>query len=689
VGGPPPWELGTLSTYWSSDGFEGSAPVAAVAAGGRIMSTTRASTVTGMRESAAVDGPRRKWPDLLRFTLGPVIAFLIVLDAVNGGGSPPSVRSVAALLVWWGLLMGAAFSLGPLARVPRIAVACAGLLLALALFTALSMAWAPSAERAFGEFDRVLLYAGVVLLPVVFARRGDAGRWADGMAGAAAVVALLAVGQRLFPGIFPSDHLADVLPNAATRLSYPLGYWNGLAIFAGLGLPLLLRVAVSARTPLVRGAAILPMPAIAATMYLSSSRGGVAVGVVAALVFAVLSGRVRALAALVATAVGSAGAIAVLSARPVLVDGPFGTSKGESAGVEAALLIAAIAVICAVAYMALTAAFSERLRVPLVAWLVLAVLGAGAVIAANPGKRIDEFKAPPPAQTIPGAIPVDTHLSSGSGSGRWQFWSAAIDEFSKHPLRGGGAGSFEPWWAQHGTLDWFVRNAHSLWLETLAELGLIGLLLVVAPFVLGLGAGLSRLRRGAGHDRTTIAALVAVLAGFALGAALDWIWQLPAVAALALLSLGLLVGPATASTPGADRPPRLRFSVRVAIVLGAWIVLCAQAIPFLASQEVSASQRAAGDRNLARAIDRAQSAVAIQPWAATPRLQLALVREEAGQIDLARRDVGAAIARDDQDWRLQIVAARLAVKGGDIPAGRRYLSRARALNPRSRLLRSP
>src|SRR4051812_32075632 len=192
--GGSPCEVGTLSTYWSSDGFDGSAPEAAVAAGGRSMSTTNASTATGMRVNARPEGPRRRWPDLLRFTLGPLIAFLIVLDAVNGGGSPPAVRSVAALLVWWGLLMGVAFSLGPLARVPRIAVACAGLLLAFALLAAISMAWAPSGERAFGEFDRVLLYTGVMLLPVVFARPGDGGRWADGMAGAAAVVAFLAVG---------------------------------------------------------------------------------------------------------------------------------------------------------------------------------------------------------------------------------------------------------------------------------------------------------------------------------------------------------------------------------------------------------------------------------------------------------------------------------------------------------------
>jgi hypothetical protein len=645
-----------------------------------------------MRRAARSEGPRRRWPDLLRFTLAPFIAFLIVLDAVNGGGSPLAVRSVAALLVWWGLLTALAFGLGPRAPVPRTALLCAGLLIALALLAGLSTSWSPSAERAFGELDRLLLYAGLVLLPVVFARPGDAARWADGMAIATVVVALLAVGQRAFPGIFPSDHLADVLPNAATRLSYPLGYWNGLAIFVALGLPLLLRAAVGSPRALVRGAAIAPIPIIAATTYLSSSRGGVLVGLVAVAVFVVAAGRLRGLVAVGVGGVGSAAAVAVLAARPVLVNGPFETSSGESAGAEAAILIAGICLLCGLAYMALAAALSERVRVPVAVWVVLAIVAVGGLVAANPGKRIDDFKAPPPAETVPGAIPVDTHLSSGNGSGRWQFWSAALHEFSEHPLAGGGAGSYEPWWAQHGTLDWFVRNAHSLWLETLAELGILGLLLLAAPFVLGLGAGVARLRRRAASDRGATAALLAVVAGFAVGAALDWIWQLPAIAALAMLSLGLLTGPATAgaaTATAAAAPPRLRFGLRAAGVVAAWVVLCAQAIPFLAGQEVDASQRAASDGDLPQALDRARSAVAIQPWASSPRLQLALVQEENGRIDLARRELGAAIARDEQDWRLQLVASRLAVKAGDIPGARRYLARAHALNPRSRLLRTP
>jgi hypothetical protein len=506
---------------------------------------------------------------------------------------------------------------------------------------------------------------------------------------ATVVVGLLAVGQRLFPGIFPSDHLADVLPNAATRLSYPLGYWNGLAIFVALGIPLLLRVAVTARSPLWRAAAVAPAPVIAATMYLSSSRGGVVVAVAAGVLFAVLSGRVRAMLALAVAAAGSAGAIAVLAARPALVDGPFRTSGAESSGVEAALLILAICLLCGLVYAALTIMVSERLQVPRLVWGVLAVVAVAAVVAANPAARVREFKAPPPPQTGVAAIPVDSHLSSGSGSGRWQFWQAALDQFSNNPVTGGGAGSYESWWAQHGTLDWFVRNAHSLWLETLGELGVIGLLLVAGAFAVGLAAGLSRLRSAAGAERTTIAALLAVVAGFALGAALDWVWQLPAVAALAMLSLGLLVGPATARDPVQPEPRRVRFGARAAIVLAAWAVLCAQAIPFLASEEVSASQRAAARGDLSQALERARSAEAIQPWAASPRLQIALVHEEAGRVDLARQDIAGAMERSSRDWRLELVASRLAVKAGDIPAARQALARVRALNPRSRLLRTP
>jgi Flp pilus assembly protein TadD len=107
----------------------------------------------------------------------------------------------------------------------------------------------------------------------------------------------------------------------------------------------------------------------------------------------------------------------------------------------------------------------------------------------------------------------------------------------------------------------------------------------------------------------------------------------------------------------------------------------------LASEEVSASRSAAARGDLGQALERAQSAEAIQPWATSPHLQLALVREEAGQLVQARSEIEAAIVRDQTDWRLRLVAARLAAKAGDAVAARAALARARELNPRSRLLR--
>jgi O-antigen ligase len=616
-----------------------------------------------------------------------LIASLIVVEAVNGSGSSPAARSVAAILVWWALLGAVAFSLAPREPIPRAAIACAGLLGALALFAALSTGWAPSAERAFSEANRIALYTGMLLLPVLLARRGDAGGWADGMALAIVVVAALALGYRLFPGLFPDDGLAEQLPNAATRLSYPLGYWNGLGIFIGLGFPLLLRAAVVARTALWRAAAVAPMPVMGGAIYLTSSRGGVAVAIVASAAFVVLLGQVRGVLALTIGAAGSVAAGAVLAARSPLVDGPFGSAAAKDAGLEAAALIAAICLVSALLYALASNAVALRTALPRLVWPLLALVLVAGVIAADPAERVRTFKAEPAVEEAPGAAPVGGHLASGGGSGRWQFWKAAADQWEEHPIAGDGAGSFEPWWAQHGTLDWFVRNAHSLWLETLGELGVVGFLLLVGVFGVGVAAGLARLRGQVDEERATVAALLALVLGFVLGAAIDWIWQLPAVAALGLVSLGLLTGPATLPRLRGERGLEVSFGVRAVLVLVAWIAICAQALPFLASEEVAASQRAAARGELAEAVERADSARAIQPWAASPRLQLALLHEETGEIRRARRDIAAAIARDESDWRLRLVASRLSIKAGDVAAARRALARARALNPRSHLLR--
>jgi O-antigen ligase len=105
---------------------------------------------------------------------------------------------------------------------------------------------------------------------------------------------------------------------------------------------------------------------------------------------------------------------------------------------------------------------------------------------------------------------------------RASYWSAARATVAAHPLGGTGAGTFG---VVHHQAP-YARDAHSLYLQAFSELGVAGLLLVVALFAFPLALAI---RRG-------LAAPAAGLVVFAFHAGVDWDWQLPAVtlAALAL-----------------------------------------------------------------------------------------------------------------------------------------------------------
>ena len=600
-----------------------------------------------------------------------------------GGGASIEHTSLAAGLVWWTVLVAAALGLWPVARVPRTALAACGLLGAFALWTAVSIAWAPSAERAVAELGRVLLYLGAFVAVVLATHRAEGAAWADGLAAGVSIACALALAQRLVPGFASDGGIALLLREAAVRLSYPVGYWNGLGIFAALALPLLLRAASAERPALACGLALLPVPLVVAVVYLTSSRGGAAAGIAGIAVFLLLGARrLAAGLALAVAAAGAGGVLAVLAARPALVDGPLTGAVAEDQGPGAALLVAAIclataavhAVLCTVAPARLPVSARVR-RAAVGAALALALLG---VLAADPRQRVEAFKAPPAA--LDDADFVRTHLFSGGGSGRWQFWDSALDQLAEAPLAGGGAGSFEPWWAQHGGLAYFVRNAHSLWLETLGELGIVGGLLLVGAFAAGLLALPRRLASADDGERALAAALAAVVVAFALGAALDWVWQLPVVALVALSCLALL------TSSDAARPPARRRGGRIALAAVALAAFGLSALAWLADAELRASRAATAAWSLQEAADRAARARALAPWAASPWLQLALVAERDGDLAASRAAIGEAIEREPENWRLRVVAARTATEDGAVRDARAALAAARRLNPRSLLL---
>jgi hypothetical protein len=615
--------------------------------------------------------------------------------AFDGGTYRLESRNTFAIALWWTLLVAVGLGLWPATRVPRATLVTGGLLAGFTLVAGASILWAESAEKALTEFNRAALYVGVFLMAVLAATRATVGRWADGLAIGIAGVGLLAVASRFFPDVFPAGDVPRFLPATYTRLSYPVNYWNGLAILVGIGTPLLLRAAVASERAVWRGLAVVPLPVVAAVTFLASSRGGVAVAVTGAVAFVVLTERRWAAAGGIAVgALGSAAVIGVLLARDAVVNGPFESAAAAAQGRSAALLVALICAAGGVAYGVASRYVGGRLELrPMVGRLATALVVIAAlagVAASDPVERFQTFKAPPAELRGAESDFIKAHLLSGNGSGRWQFWGAALDEFETAPVWGRGAGSYEAWWAQHGSVAMFVRDAHSLYLETLGELGLLGFALVAGAFAVGISSALMRLRPG--DDRTTIAALTAAFLAFAVGVGIDWMWELTAVSVVGMVCLGLLTGPATAvpARPRVarddERPPaRRRFAVgAVALVLG-WLVICAEAIPLLAQMKLNDSQEAVAGGDGEDALSDALAARALQPWAASPYLQLALVHEEMGELPAARDWIGEAIDRDSEDWRLWLVAARIETKAGSPEDAERSLRRAAELNPRSPL----
>ena len=137
------------------------------------------------------------------------------------------------------------------------------------------------------------------------------------------------------------------------------------------------------------------------------------------------------------------------------------------------------------------------------------------------------------------AIPVLVVVAAKPSLGvRSAYWRAAISDARAHPLAGSGAGSFDDYWTRHRTVDVGVQDAHSLYLETLAELGLVGFVLLVGALVPPLIAV------GAARSDPNVAIAAAGYIAFLVHAGLDWDWEMPATTLTGLACAAALLAAA-------------------------------------------------------------------------------------------------------------------------------------------------
>lgn len=617
---------------------------------------------------------------------------LIVYLSLKGGGYDSIVRNQLGLAIWWFVLAGALAGVLPLTRLNRASYIAGGVFLAFTGWMALSLTWSESPERTLADVGRVATFAGVLVLALLTRGPRATRRTVAAVGTGIAIVALIALASRIQPGWFPesAQQTDDLFFSSSTsRLAYPLNYWNGVAILIAIGLPLVLHVATSVRSTLVAALSAAALPAMALTSYLTYSRAGVFTALAALVVFiAFAHDRIPRLVSLTVTGAGSAILIAAVAQRPELADGVLNSSAALEQGDEMLRLTLAVCAGVGLVQAALTLFFNSELRpaatqiphraarIATIAAAVLAMLAAFAFDAPGHASNLwDEFKRSD--STGAGA----ERLQSFSGNMRYELWEIAATQYGTDPFKGTGSGTYENWFHRDKEAGGFVRDAHSLYMETLAELGIAGLALLLAFIVAVFAAAGILMKQAAAERRTQLAAALAGCTAFCLGAGVDWMWELAVVPVAFLLLAASLLG---AGGPGGRRArgrhARLGLAPRLGLGVAAVAAIVAISIPLITSSLVRQSQAQAAAGNFAGALASASDAAAINPAASTPELQRALVLEAVGSLDRAAVAARTAAGADPGNWRPWQALARIEAKRGNLRAATRAASRSAALN---------
>ena len=446
--------------------------------------------------------------------------------AFFSGGYFDSARSWAGLVTWALVVVAVIADPGAVPRARASWLALGGLAL-LGGWTLLSMLWAPLAGSAYHAGQIVLLYLGALLAAVLLLRRRPAQRAVEpALAAGALIVTGYGISERLVPGVL---HFARSL-SAQGRLEQPLTYWNAMGELAALGFVLSARVAGDEERPRVlRAAAAAAAAPLGLGLYLSFSRGALfacVAGLVALIVAAPRRPQLQALSVSVL-----AGALSAVAAAPFKGVTSLGGSLAvrERQGAIVLVLVVLIAGLAGAAqwYLARRGARGALRLARHAGWIALIVVCAGLAVAIVVGSK--ESASRP--------------LSPGAGryvtlqSNRYAYWRVAFRAFEHEPLRGVGAGGWAVWWLRYRPFDDFAQDAHSLPLQTLAELGVVGIVLLAAFFA---GIGLAA-RRAHLRFPGLAAGPLAGFVTYAAHAPLDWDWQMPAVTLIGIVLAGSLL----------------------------------------------------------------------------------------------------------------------------------------------------
>ena len=467
----------------------------------------------------------RNW--VLAGSVTALIALPTVL-AFFSGGFFDEPRIIAATLVWILVVIAAILTPRPLPVSTPGRLAVAGLCL-LCLWTAASITWAPLGGRAQDDLQRLLLYTGYFISAVALLRGAGVRRAIEpALVLGAFVVVAYGLSERLLPDLVELEQSTT----SDGRLEQPLTYWNAFGIVAGIGLILAVRLAGDPeRTTGVRMAAAGVAVPLGLGVYLTFARGVLAAVAVGLVLLVALAPALRVQLRSALVVVGAAALASLVANNLTTVK-----SLGERDAGEGLLMLAALVLLALTAAIVTVRPSAGAVQVPaLPTARPAAIVGTGVIVLVIGGLVFAAFEGRPE-----GASPASGATAARLGSidsNRYRYWEVAGTTFSEHPIQGAGSGGFAVDWLKLEDRADAAVDAHSLYLETAAELGFVGLLFLLA-FMGGVAAAGVKLYR---LDPRAAAGPAAALAAWALHAGLDWDWEMPAVTLPALILAAALV----------------------------------------------------------------------------------------------------------------------------------------------------
>jgi cytochrome c-type biogenesis protein CcmH/NrfG len=598
------------------------------------------------------------------------------LAAANGGFFPASWGWSALALLWLAVVT---LIVRPVDRPGKAELAFAGVIVVGTAWTWTSIAWSSDQTQSVLEGERALVPVAGIAAVYCLAGRRPVRLIVGGVFSAIVAVAAYALLTRLLP-----DQIGTYDRLAVYRLATPIGYWNGLGIFAVMGLLLALGIAARTERTWARVLAAASLVVLLPTLYFTFSRGSwIALGAGLLVLVAIDPRRLRTITAALAYLPAPAAAVVLASRSHALTHPHSAVARAAHDGHRlASVMLGLLAAQCLIALAfgpaqerlaptrAVRVGYASALLVALVAGLAAVFLHYGSPISIAQ-RGYHSFTTAPPNRDAD----LNQRLFDFSGNGRWTLWQVSWQQANAHPLLGNGAGSFEQYWNQHRPVAMEVQDAHNLYLETLSERGPIGLALLAALLALPVAAAV-RARR-----HPLVPAAGAAFAAYIVHATADWDWELAGVTLAAVL-LGTACVLARRELDDTGRPQLSAADRNVA--LAALVAVAAVAlIGLLGNVAAGMSDRAARNEDWSSAERHARQAIRWMPWSSVGWRELGEAQLVQGDVRSARHSLRQAIAKDPRNWVLWLDLA--AAEQG--PARRAALRTARQLNPLSRALR--